>query len=595
MTEKAGAVIGINLGQSYGSIACINQHGRADVIANEDGERQLATRIAFDGDQVYLGNQATPQLIRNSKNVIDRFINLLGRSFAELSDADKQRNSSPVVESKGQPSFRVEIDGQETVLTAHDVAVRYIRSLFLTAKDFLSGVPIAGAVLSVPVDFAPKQIEALKAAATEAGLIVLQLIPSPAAALTSYKLTMPFGSQLPTHPDGEEGQAYLPGQELDRTVVVVDVGGTSTSVTLTHARSGVFSLLAYESNKALGGVNIDEALSTYLAKEFTKKTKVAIDSNNERAWAKLRNAVEQTKRSLSASSTAQISIESLADGLDFNVPVNRMRLDMCARKVWDEVLALCDKALRGSAGLEPAYVDEVIFVGGTARLSGLKDRLSSYFPEHTHLTDSIDADQAIARGCAIHAQAIASTEEDAPERRHLADLPLVQPTEIEQLKARTLSKSIGIVIPDPSSSNKGSSLSNGNAEEIHRRVVDGKLFVPLLHRGTPLPARRAFSLGASSSSSALLDIFEGVESIRVDKIERPKDDDEDDEDDEDLDEEDKFVEIRTIVTKPSTALGKVVIPGSAAVKGQVRVELRVTAEGKLSVLLGDKKENILQV
>lgn len=79
MTEAAGAVIGINLGQSYGSIACINQHGRADVIANEDGERQIATRMAFDDDQIYMGNQATPQLVRNAPNAIDRFVNLLGR------------------------------------------------------------------------------------------------------------------------------------------------------------------------------------------------------------------------------------------------------------------------------------------------------------------------------------------------------------------------------------------------------------------------------------------------------------------------------------------------------------------------------------
>ena len=118
MTEAAGAVIGINLGQSYGSIACINQHGRADVIANEDGERQLATRIAFDEDQVYIGNQATPQLVRNSVNVIDKFVNLLGRSFSELSEDDKRRSSSPVVDVNGVPSFRVHINGKEEVLSA---------------------------------------------------------------------------------------------------------------------------------------------------------------------------------------------------------------------------------------------------------------------------------------------------------------------------------------------------------------------------------------------------------------------------------------------------------------------------------------------
>ncbi|MCO5565778.1 hypothetical protein L7F22_019453 [Adiantum nelumboides] len=589
MTESAGAVIGINLGQSYGSIACINQHGRADVIANEDGERQLATRIAFDGDQVYLGNQATPQLVRNSANVIDKFINLLGRSYSELSEADKQRNSSPVVDVNGVPSFRVQIDGKETVLSAHDVAVRYIRSLFLTAKDFLSGVPIAGAVLSVPLNYLPKQQEALKAAATEAGLIVLQLIPAPAAALTAYKLTSPQGSQLPSHPDGEEGQAYLPGSELDRTVLVVDVGGTSTAITLVHARSGLYTLLATEINPSVGGITIDDALATYLSKEFTKKTKVPIEASNHRAWAKLRNAVEQTKRTLSASNSAQISIESLADGVDFSNPVNRLRIDICARKVWDEVQSLCGKALQ-KAGLQSAHVDEVILVGGTSRLQGLKDNLEAYFPERTHLTDSIDADQAIARGCAIHAQAIATAEESAPEHRHLTSLPLAHPNEIKELQVRSLTKPIGLVVSDPSTS--GSSLSNGNAEEVNRRVIDGKLFVPLIPTGTPLPARRAFTLSVQGSS-ALINLYEGDESVRVDKVERPKDEDED-EDDEDLDEEDKYIEVRTVVTKPSKELAKVVVPKEAIQKNSVRVEIRVSAEGKGSVLLGEAKTLALQ-
>lgn len=279
-------------------------------------------------------------------------------SYAELTDADKQRASSPIIDVSGTPSFRVQIAGKEEVLSVHDVAVRFIRSLFLTAKDFLSGVPIAGAVLSVPLHYMPKQMEALKAAATEAGLIVLQLIAAPAAALAAYKLTSPNGSELPSHPDGDEGQPYLPGTELDRTVLVVDVGGTSTGVSLVYARSGLYNLLASAETQGVGGETIDNALVTYLSKEFTKKTKVPIDASNHRAWAKLRNEVELTKRTLSASNSAQCSVESLAEGIDFSHSVNRMRIDMCARKVWEEVQKLCEQTLN-KAGLESAHVDEV--------------------------------------------------------------------------------------------------------------------------------------------------------------------------------------------------------------------------------------------
>ena len=190
MSQSDGAVIGINLGNTYGSIACINQHGRADVIANENGERQIATRIAFNGDQVYSGNEATPQLVRNAHNVIDNFVNLVGRSYSDLGEDEKARKSSQVLDVNGTPSFRVEINGQETVLSAHDVLVRFIGVLYNAAKDFMSGTPIIGAVLSVPLWFSDAQMAAIEAAARDATLPVLEMVPAPAAALAAYSLSL---------------------------------------------------------------------------------------------------------------------------------------------------------------------------------------------------------------------------------------------------------------------------------------------------------------------------------------------------------------------------------------------------------------------
>lgn len=59
-------------------------------------------------------------------------------------------------------------------------------------------------------------------------------------------------------------------------------------------------------------ISTDKQLLKHFAKEFTKKTKVALDlpcgedapAGDKRAEAKLRLAVEHTKRSLSASSGA---------------------------------------------------------------------------------------------------------------------------------------------------------------------------------------------------------------------------------------------------------------------------------------------------
>ncbi|KAE8217337.1 hypothetical protein CF319_g8552 [Tilletia indica] len=610
MTESAGAVIGLNLGLSYSSIASINPHGRADVIANEDGERQLATRIAFNEDQVYLANQATPQLVRNAHNVIDRFVGFLGRDFASLTDAEKQRSSSPVIDNKGVPSFKVTIAGKEQTLSAHDVTVRFLRALHQTARDFLSGVPIAGAVIALPSQAfgdSEKQVQALRDAATEAGFIVLGLIPAAAAAVVAYNLTSPipaslhsssasasgsqsYREQLPTHSDAAEGTAgagpasssadnatYTKGTELDRTVLVLDMGGTSTSFTLLSARAGLFLPLASVFDPSLGGQQIDNALVSHFAKEFTKKTKVQLDLNtNARAAAKLRNEAEVTKRSLSASNSAQCSVESLAEGIDFSGSVNRMRLDLLAADVYSKVQERVKEVL-AKANKEACQVEEVILAGGSSRLPGLVERLTYLFPEEgpspTRFTASIDSDQVIARGCAVQAQALVRLSPKSAERTHSAEL-LLKPSSTQTVKV--LSRPIGLVVPS-------SSKANGGAAQ-DKRLVDGALFVTLFPARTPLPARRAFRLPLASSSSSgniILSFAEGTEQIRTDKVAPAPRDPEDEDDDDEEEEEDE--EVKTAFVKPdSDRLIEVAVPLSGGAKS-VLIELVAQANGAISV------------
>lgn len=503
-------------------------------------------------------------------------------SYSELSDVEKKRASASVIDNGGVPSFKVTVQGTETILSAHDVAVRYIRSLFNTAKDFLSGVPIAGAVLSSPLSATSAQIGALKNAAAEAGLIVLQIIPSPAAAVTAYSLTSPReGGQLPAHPDGEEGDSYPNGKELDRNVVVVDVGGSSTSVTVLAARAGVYSLLSSVSEAGLGGLQIDEALVNYFAKEFTKKTKVPIEPSNARAWAKLRNEAEVTKRSLSASASAQCAVESLADGVDFSGSINRMRLDLLAGPIYGKVLKKVEEAL-SQAKVDACQIDEVILAGGSARLPGLTNQLLALFPEEsaTRLTATIDSDQVIARGCAIHSHFIAELAEDAPERKAVIDLPQAPPTENAQLKTPVTSKPFGLVVSAPKGQTNGAAPAN---------VVDGKIFVTLLAEQTPLPARRTYTLPAAQAGSVLLSFAEGTSDVKVEKVDPPARD-EDDEDSEDEEPEER----RIALIKPnSNRLAEVAYEAkSKGEKVKVEVIAEVNGSVKITVGEGEKKQTI---
>ena len=564
MSQSDGAVIGINLGNTYGSIACINQHGRADVIANENGERQIATRIAFNGDQVYSGNEATPQLVRNAHNVIDNFVNLVGRSYSDLGEDEKARKSSQVLDVNGTPSFRVEINGQETVLSAHDVLVRFIGVLYNAAKDFMSGTPIIGAVLSVPLWFSDAQMAAIEAAARDATLPVLEMVPAPAAALAAYSLTTPGPmGELPAHPDGLEGVPYAADKTLDRNVVVIDFGGTSLDVTVTAARAGLYTVLSYEHDSSIGGCALDDVLVSHFAKEFTKKTKVTIGDHDHRAWAKLRNESEVTKRALSASNSAQCSVESLAEGLDFSGSVNRIRLNLLASGIYQKAIENVRKSLE-AAHLDASQIDEVILAGGASRLAGLEEQLATMFTEDngTHITQSIDSDQVIARGNAVWAFTLVHVPKEAEERKFIESLPRARAERASALTVPATQRPIGL-------------LFDASAEE--KRAVDGQLFITLVPALTPVPARRNFRLPVTpGSTSSLVRLAEGTPSVRVDMV-KPEPIDEEDEEEE-LEPE----EVHTAYVKPETRLVDLIVPHAAEAK-TITLQLIVLQNGHVDV------------
>jgi len=550
---KAGpAYIGINFGQSFSSIAVINKEGLADCIANDDGERQIASALSFNGEEEYSGVPARVQLVRNAQNTIVGFRNLLGKSYDQVKSVKQPVNSAPIVDHNGEPAFTVQINDQATTLTAHEVAVRYLKVLLQYAQDFL-GRPITAAVLSAPSDFSANQVAALAKAAEEAGLRVAQTITETGAALNAYAST-----------EITEAEPLV----ADRNTVVLDVGGSSTSVTVVAVRDGLFTPLATVSDATLGGDLFDEKLMDFFGKEFTKKTRIPLESSNHRGLMKLRLAVEVTKKSLSASNTAPCSVEALAEGMDFHGSINRMRFDLLAATIYSRIVAKVEEAV-AAAKLDPLQIQEVILVGGTTRLPALADKLYGFFNEDTTtLTAQIDPDEVIAKGSALHAVAL-------PEDHKKAD----------SVFARALNET---TVSAPSATAAPIGLTNGEA------------FFTLVEANTPLPLRRIVELDvASGASEVLISLAEGAASIEVSqpvKEEKSKpgllarltgsgaaaSDDED--------EDDEPEEVRTVVVKPTKQVAEVKVAVDSKSKAKVQVTVIVGVDGKGEVKAVQLKE-----
>lgn len=218
-----------------------------------------------------------------------------------------------------------------------EMTARHIRRLVASASDFL-GRPVNAAVMTIPTDFTDSQKEALLEAAKIADLEVLQLIHEPTAAVLAYT-------------------AREETSKKDKNIVVADFGGTRSDATVITSRGGMYTILATTHDLELGGNQLDDVLIEYFAKEFIKKNKVD-PRETPRGLAKLKSEIEFTKKTLSLSTSATISIDSLAEGYDFHGLINRSRYELLSKKVFDQMVKLVETVIT-KAGLDLLDIDEV--------------------------------------------------------------------------------------------------------------------------------------------------------------------------------------------------------------------------------------------
>ncbi|KAL6871421.1 actin-like ATPase domain-containing protein [Trichoderma novae-zelandiae] len=531
--------IGITFGNSNSSIA-FTVDDKAEVIANEDGDRQIPTALSYvDGDEYY-GTQAKSFLVRNPANTIAFFRDFLGQEFKSIDPTHCHAAAHPQ-EVSGAVAFTVKDkageDDEPSVITVSEAATRYLRRLVTAASEYL-GKKVTSAVITVPTNFTEKQREALIKAANDAELEVLQLISDPIAAILAY-------------------DARPEAKTEDKIIVVADLGGTRSDVAVVASRGGMYTILATAHDYEFAGVHLDQALMEYFAKEFQKKHNID-PRTNARSLAKLRLEAEATKKALSLGTNAQFSVESLADGFDFSATINRTRYEMVGRKVFEGFNRLVESAVK-KAELDVLDVDEVIMCGGTSHTPRIATNFQSIFPESTVIlapatsTAAINPSELQARGAALQASLI--QEYDAAD--------IEQSTHPAVTTVKHISNAIGVVT------------INAEGEDV---------FTPIMQAETAVPARRTVHIAApAEGGDVLVKVVEGGTHIKVTKPEpkarvedRPEAEDDDDSDFEDEEEEEK----REKVWKIGSPLAEAAIRGVS--KGG-KVEVTVNVSGDLSV------------
>ena len=379
MASKAPA-IGIDLGTTYSCVG-VFQHGKAEIIANDQGNRTTPSHVAFTDTERLIGDAAKQQVARNPENSVFDAKRLVGRKFSdEAVQSDMKHWPFKVIDDCGKPKVSVQSLGEDKIFSPEEISSMVLTKMKETAEAYL-GKPVKDAVITVPAYFNDSQRQATKDAGHIAGLNVLRIINEPTAAALAYGLDKSLSGE--------------------KNVLIFDLGGGTFDVSVLCIDEGsVFEVKATAGDTHLGGEDFDNRLVNHFVQEFKRKHRKDL-SGSPRALRRLRTACEQAKRTLSSSTEASVEIDALYEGVDFYSKISRARFEELCADLFRSCFEPVEKALR-DAKMDKGRIDEVVLVGGSTRIPKVQKMLQDFF-NGKELNKSINPDEAVAYGAAVQA------------------------------------------------------------------------------------------------------------------------------------------------------------------------------------------------
>lgn len=354
MDRKINPILGIDLGTTYSSVACVDEYGKVIIIPNMENERTTPSVVFFDGDNVVVGSVA--------------------KESAKLYPSDVV---SFVKRSMGEPNYLFEHGGRS--YRAEEISSFIIQKIVEDAarnNPNLEGV--RDVVITCPAYFGINEREATRRAGEIAGYNVRQIINEPTAAAIAY------GSMEMSE---------------DRVVLVYDLGGGTFDITMIHISPGSsIEVICTGGDHNLGGKDWDDRIVAFLAEAFRTQTGSSEDILEDPDTCQdLQLSAEKAKKVLSQRTKTQILITH--GGERVKVELARNTFESITADLLERTISLTHEMLEEAEKKGYEHFSDIIMVGGSTRMPQVGRRIEEEFGMDPQL---YDPDESIAKGAAIY-------------------------------------------------------------------------------------------------------------------------------------------------------------------------------------------------
>ena len=345
---------------------------------------------SFDGENVRVWKSKSDQNdVTPSAIYVDRRGKRFYGSTAYRKSAQQPERCATLFKRFMGTSTKIKLGDEE--LLPEECSAEILRELYRNLPEEIRTCDETATVITVPAAFNQMQNAATLEAAKLAGIGHVAVMQEPVAAIMSV----------------------MKENDKNAKFLIYDLGGGTLDVAIAECLDGKVNLLAHGGIAMCGGRDFDRVIMEHIVIPWLQKNyDLPIDFKNNKKYEKLIRiasyASEIAKLGLSSDTTADIEGETgmndeSGEEIYLDIPITRDDYDPLIAPMIDESIQATKDAIQ-KAGLTPADMDRIVFVGGLTNYKPIRDKVS----EALGIPGSIEVNPmtAVAQGASIYAEAI---------------------------------------------------------------------------------------------------------------------------------------------------------------------------------------------